>query len=378
MAGNNADRRKVVMNTDIAHQRLSNQRIDGEKFKKPEEVVTWMGAIQAQDYLQSLWAIGLRMQSATVADIEQAIADRKILRTWPLRGTLHFVPPEDAQWMLKLSAARILALDKRRLEQLELDETIIERSQQLFYDALKGGRRLSRPDMMKLLEDAGISTRGQRGYHLLWYMAQTGLICLGPIEDKQQTFVLLDEWVPQSRELSREESLAVLVERYIASHGPTTMQDFAGWAGLTVADSQAGLEAAKSGLLAEKIHGQEYWMAKDAPGQKAHHSSSVHLLPGFDEYLLGYKDRSAVLAAEHAPKIVPGKNGVFLPTIVVAGLVVGTWKRTLGKTSLDVVLNPFTQLGDSEESATLAAKWYSDFLGLPLSSTAIRARNEAL
>jgi len=90
------------MNTDIAHQRLSNQRIDGEKFKKPEEVVTWMGAIQAQDYLQSLWAIGLRMQSATVADIEQAIADRKILRTWPLRGTLHFVPPEDAQWMLKL------------------------------------------------------------------------------------------------------------------------------------------------------------------------------------------------------------------------------------------------------------------------------------
>jgi hypothetical protein len=145
------------MNTDIAHQRLSNQRIGGEKFKRPEEVVAWMGAIQAQDYLQSLWAIGLRMQSATVADIEQAIADRKILRTWPLRGTLHFVPPEDAQWMLKLSAARILALDKRRLEQLELDETIIERSQQLFYDALKGGRRLSRLDMMKLLEDAGIS-----------------------------------------------------------------------------------------------------------------------------------------------------------------------------------------------------------------------------
>ncbi len=131
--------------TVIAHQRLLNQRIDGEKFKKPEEVVRWMGALQAQDYLQSLWAIGLRTQSATSAEIEHAIADRKILRTWPMRGTIHFVPPEDAKWMLKLSSARMLARDKRRLEQLELDETIIGRSQKLFYDALKGGKRLSRP-----------------------------------------------------------------------------------------------------------------------------------------------------------------------------------------------------------------------------------------
>lgn len=359
--------------TAIAHQRLFNQRIDGEKFKKPEEVVRWMGAMQAQDYLQSLWAIGLRMQSVTVADIEQAIADRKILRTWPMRGTIHFVPPEDAKWMLKLSAVRMLARDKRRREQLELDETIIEHSQKLFHDALKGGKQLSRLNMMKLLADAGINPEGQRGYHLLWYMAQTGLICFGPIEDKQQTFVLLDEWVPTSRQLSREESLAVLAERYVVSHGPATLYDFAGWAGLTVTDAKAGLEAAKSGLLLEKIHGQEYWLAKDAPGQKAHTTSSVFLLPGFDEYLLGYKDRSAVLAAEHAQKIVPGNNGIFLPTIVVAGQVVGTWKRTLGKNALDIRLKPFTQLGNSEERAIEAAKWYSDFLGLPLSSTAIHA-----
>src|SRR5438105_10570108 len=101
--------------------RLFNQRIDGEKFEKPEEVVRWMGALQAQDYQQSLWAIGLRMQSATVADIKQAIADRKILRTWPMRGTLHFVPSEDAKWMLALSASRMLAQVRRRQEQLELD-----------------------------------------------------------------------------------------------------------------------------------------------------------------------------------------------------------------------------------------------------------------
>src|SRR5437667_8624903 len=186
-----------------------------------------MGALQAQDYQQSLWAVGLRTQSATVADIEQSIAHRKIVRTWPMRGTLHFVPGDDAKWMLSLSASRMLAKGRRRLEQLELDETIMERCKELFSDALKGNGRLSRPNAMQLLEDAGISTRNQRGYHILWYLAQTGLICLGPMQDKQQTFVLLDEWIPHSKALSREESLVELALRYFVSRGPAPVHDFA-------------------------------------------------------------------------------------------------------------------------------------------------------
>lgn len=110
-----------MTSTSIVCQRLVNQLIDGEKLERPEEVVRWLGAMQAQDYLQALWAIGLRLKSATVADIEQAVCDGKIVRTWPMRGTLHFVPPEDARWMLKLSASRMLAKDGRRLEQLGLD-----------------------------------------------------------------------------------------------------------------------------------------------------------------------------------------------------------------------------------------------------------------
>jgi hypothetical protein len=367
-----------VTNTDIVCQRLVNQRVDGEKFDKPEEVVRWLGAIQAQDYLQSLWAIGLRLKSATVADIEQAIFDGKIVRTWPMRGTLHFVPPEDAKWMLKLSASRTLAKDGRRLEQLGLDEGIMERCKELLYDALKGNERLSRPDIMRLLQEAGISTENQRGYHILWYVSQTGLICLGPMQNKQQTFVLLDEWVPNSRNLSREESFAQLARRYFASHGPATIHDFAWWAGITVTEARSGLEAAIPGLIPEEIDGKEYWMTGDAPGHIAYDKSSVHLLPGFDEYLIGYKDRSAVLAAEHAPKIVPGKNGVFLPTIVVDGQVVGTWKRKLKKNSIDISLSPFTHPDDSEERAIEAAKSYSDFVGLPLSSTDAKADNQAL
>ncbi|MGF1471471.1 MAG: winged helix DNA-binding domain-containing protein, partial [Rubrobacteraceae bacterium] len=240
-------------NTDVARRRLFNQGIEGEKFETPEEVVRWLGAVQAQDYLQALWAIGLRLRSGTVADVEQAIADGKIVRTWPMRGTIHFVPPEDVRWMLELSASRVLARDGRRLEQLGLSREVMERCKDLFRAGLEGGRLLRRPDMMRVLDDAGISTEGQRGYHILWYLAQSGVICMGPMRDKQQTFGLLDDWAPDSRELSREESLAELTRRYFAGHGPATVHDFARWAGLTIAETRSGIEAATPELVSEKI-----------------------------------------------------------------------------------------------------------------------------
>jgi len=95
--------------------------------------------------------------------------------------------------------------------------------------------------------------------------------------------------------------------------------------------------------------------------------SSVYLLPGFDEFLLGYKERSAVLSAERVQKIVPGNNGVFLPMIVVAGQVEGTWKRILNKKAVEITLHPFAPLGYLEDKAVEAAKAYADFIGLPLS-----------
>ena len=158
-----------MIERDIGFHRLANQRVAGEKLEKPEDVVRWMGALQAQDYLQAVWAIGARTQSSTLADVEQALEDGKIIRTWPMRGTIHFVPTEDARWMLQLSAAKMLAADGRRMAQLDLTVEIMARCQDLFCSALSGGKRLSRPEIMALLEEAGISTQGQRGYHILWY-----------------------------------------------------------------------------------------------------------------------------------------------------------------------------------------------------------------
>ncbi|NDJ77944.1 MAG: winged helix DNA-binding domain-containing protein, partial [Chloroflexi bacterium] len=128
----------MLTDRDIATQHLINQHIDGEQHPTPEAVVTWMGAIQAQDYKQALWAIGVRMQSATVAAVEAAIAAGKIIRTWPMRGTIHFIPADDVRWMLALCASRVLAGHGRRMRQLDLTEDTMRRCEALFVDALSG------------------------------------------------------------------------------------------------------------------------------------------------------------------------------------------------------------------------------------------------
>ena len=354
--------------SDIAQQRLCNQSIAPAALMTPGEVVKKLGAVQAQDYLGVLWALGLRMQRAVEADIEQAIANREIIRTWPMRGTLHFVAPEDVRWMLTLLTPRILARAARRHQQLELDEDTFARSETLFTNALQNGRCLIRSQMMDVLEQADISTKGQRGYHILWWTAQNGLICFGPRQGKQHTFVLLDEWqwLPESKPLSREEALTALAQRYFTGHGPATIQDFIWWSGLTAGDARAGLEMVKSQLVHEEFDSQTYWFSP-SPSPPQTDTPTAYLLPGFDEYLLGYKDRSAVLDPVYATKVVPGGNGMFKPLIVVDGRIVGTWQRTIKKDRVIMTLNPFNTLNTVETQAVEAtAQNYGTFMNLPV------------
>jgi hypothetical protein len=361
-----------MKNNTIPYRRLLHQNIHGGSLG-PEQVVKRLGALQAQDYHQALWAIGSRAHTSTAADIEQAIEDRKILLTWPMRGTIHFVPAEDVRWMLKLTASRILAQDKRRLEQLELNQEIIEQCKLLIHDALRGGKRITRPLLMQLLEKAGIGTKNQRGYHLLWHIAQSGLICMGPREGKHQTFVLLEEWVPEARELSMSEALALLAERYFTSHGPATVYDFAWWAGITLTDARQGLEAVQSRLVSETAGNQVYWEAASLQDRKpTADEPAVYLLPGYDEYLLGYKDRSAVLSAENAPSVVPGNNGVFMPIIVIDGQTAGIWKRTIKKKGIDLEFQLFAPQQDRSAAIMEAAERYCAFMGLPMAEASFK------
>lgn len=335
------------------------------KHENPEQVVRGLGAVQAQDYHQAVWGIGLRTQSAKLSDVEQAMIDRKIVLTWPMRGTIFFVPAEDAEWMVKLTESRFQTHDKKKQAELELDEGTLHRCSTIIGNALSGCSPVSRPKLMDLLEDAGINTKNGRGYYILGYLGRTGMICFGPHEGKQQSFVLLDEWVPKSRELTLEESLAEMALRYFTGHGPATIQDFAWWVGLTLTDAKRGFEAVKSDLRLDLVNGIEYWSSVTAPDVSAD-TDSVVLLPGFDEYYLGYKDRSAIIETEYDAKIAPHRNGVFQPMMVAGGEVVGVWKREIKRSGIEITFSPFSLRNDREEEFMEAAKQYSDFVGMPM------------
>lgn len=209
--------------------------------------------MQGQDYTGTLWAVGLRMAHATDRGIEQALAERRIVRTWPMRGTLHLVAAADVRWLLQLLTPRMFTQTVGRYRQLELDDVVFAASQQLFVNALQGGHQLTRDQLYQHLEQARIATAGQRGYHLLVRAAQDGLICFGAPSGKEQTFTLLDEWIPPTSAWTRKEALAELARRYFTSHGPATLQDLMRWAGITTADAKIGLAAVEHELIRETV-----------------------------------------------------------------------------------------------------------------------------
>ncbi|GID31361.1 winged helix DNA-binding domain-containing protein [Paractinoplanes brasiliensis] len=325
-------------------------------------IVEWFGAMQAQDVNSGLWSLGRRLPGWTLEQVSEALEEKTVLRTWPMRGTVHFVPAADAHWMLDLMGVRALAGAAKRRETLGLDEATADLAVEVLGAALKGGGRLTRAECMTALADGGVEIAGQRGYHLLWYASQRGVTAIAPHVGKEQTFVLLDEWVPAPRRPSREEALATVALRYFRSHGPATRKDFAGWTGLTMTDCRAGITAAGDQLTTVDVDGVEMTMAADAPDLGA---GEWLALPGFDEYMLGYKDRS--LFTDNVDAIVPGGNGVFRSTLVQGGRVRATWTRTLTRKGVTVTVEPFTDLtARDREAAAEALEPYAAYLGLPL------------
>jgi hypothetical protein len=352
-----------MLRKDIALRRLVNQQIAQPTFGRPSELVAWLGAVQAQDYLGALWAVGLRTPGATELTIEQGLAEKTIVRTWPMRSTIHFVAAADVRWMLELLAPRVVRRTTARRSQLGLDETIIAASAEVIARALQGGKQLPRNALYELLERENIATDSSRGLHILGRLAHDGLLCFGARAGKQPTFALLNEWAPGAKSLPRDEALATLALRYFTGHGPATVQDFMWWSGLTTTEAKAGLAAVVAQLGRDVVDGQEYYFARDLP-DAATGPLDAFLLPPFDEFLVAYRDRSAALDAHYNPLVVPGGNGIFNPVVVIAGRVVGTWKRAFKNDSVVMTFSPFTAFSDAQASAiTAVAERYGGFVG---------------
>jgi hypothetical protein len=353
---------------DIVRQRLRSQRAVAPKFGRPAEVVAWLCAVQAQDYRGSLWGIGLRTAGATEPDVERAIEDRTIVRTWPMRGTLHFVAADDVRWMLRLLTPRIALRSAGRNRQLTLDAAIFAQSRACLEKALSGGRALTRPETYRVLEQAGITTHDQRGIHILMHLAMQGVLCLGARQGRQPTFVLLDDWIPSSRILERDEALGELARRYFTSHGPATARDFAWWSGLSLGDARRAVDVsmrAAGSTLTEHVVGESaYWSAPSrlAPRRTTRLTTVAHLLPAFDEYTVAYCDRSALLDPVHA---VRARNGIFSPVVLIDGRIVGTWRRQTKRDHVLLATDLFERPTRAVRGALeVAAERYGDFLGV--------------
>lgn len=349
---------------DIAATRLANQRILQTDLKTPADALAWMGPMQGQDYSGALWSVGLRLPSATDKSVEQAIADKRILRTWIMRGTLHLVAREDLRWMVNLVGSKIISSSAARYRELELDTETVHRSNDILAHALRDGKELDRPALLALLEAAGISTKGQRAPHLLQRAAYAGLMCQ-TTTTKHPTYMAIDDTLPQNT-WTRDEAVLEMARRYFMSRGPATAQDFVHWSGLLISEARMALESLKSQLVEEKLNGKITFRPAHTPSAPEN-APTLYLLPGFDEYLLGYRDRSDVLDPQYANLICPGGNGVFKPTIVSHGRVIGTWTKTVKKGAVIIAPQPFTTLSEAEREAFAStAQKYADYLGLPM------------
>ena len=352
------------MSLDIVSYRLQNQHLFQNKFDQAPDVVRGLGAVQAQDFAGAKWAIGLRSEGLTDTDVQSAFDEGAILRTHVLRPTWHFVVPEDIRWMLALTAPRVKALMAYYDRQLELDKGIFKKSTAILIKALQGGKQLTRSEIQSVYQEARIPATGQRLGNLLMRAELEAVICSGPRKGKQFTYALLEERVPAARAMTRDESLAALVTKYFPSRGPATLNDFAWWSGLTVTDARKGMDMVKSQFLSETIEGQTYWFSEERPPlpQKA---ITAYLLPNYDEFFIGFKDRSAIGKVAEKSGIQKDDAALLAHIIILNGQVVGGWKRILEKDRVRVETSLFIKLGPAEQQALNdAAERLGKFLGI--------------
>lgn len=348
---------------DVALARLSNQSLGKKRFKKPDEVVAWLGAVQAQDFAAAKCALGLRMQKATDADVEQAFNDGGFLRTHVMRPTWHFVMPEDIRWMLELTAPRVKAVLAHYDRMLEIDRKLIQKSNAVFAKALQGNNYLTRAELADALEKNKIKARGQRLGRIVMHAELDAVLCSGPRLGKQFSYALLKERAPKAKRLERNEALATLAGKYFKSHGPAQLKDFAWWSGLTLQDAQRGLEVASGGLVHETIDSKTHWFSPETKTLKLK-SPTAWLLSIYDEYTIAYKDRSAL--GQYVEKLLPMGNALT-SVLVLDGKVAGTWKRVLKKERVEMRVKPLRELSKAEHQAIkAAANGYGKFLEMPV------------
>lgn len=341
--------RVFTLSQRLFHQDLLPQRSEqGKQRQTPQDIVAHQGALQAQDYAGAKWAIGLRLPQLTDKDLEAAFSKGELIRTHILRPTWHFVAPQDLRWMLSISAPRVHAVNASMCRKVGLDSAFLKRSNDLMARALEGGRHLTRNELAAVLKEGGMDTGAEfKMAYIMMHAELDAVVCSGPRKGKQFTYALFDEWVAPAKPLPREEALAELARRYFISRGPATVADFVWWSGLTVAQAKTALASIQSELARENREGADYWCSPERPNT-ADLDQANYLLPNYDEYFIGFRDRSALLPPDYQPS---DSRGMLTNVIILKGLVSGSWQRSFLKGGISFELKPFRKMSAEEQAA---------------------------
>jgi len=349
---------------DIVAARLYNQHLAGNALASAPDVVRHLGAVQAQEYPGAKWALAKRLGQTTNQQLDELFNAGNILRTHVMRPTWHFVTPEDIGWMLTLTAPRINQIMSYYNRKLELDRPMFDRCNNIIGEALAGGNFLTRQEIAGILNAHNIAVPTQRLGHIMMQAEIDGVVCSGPLKGRQFTYALLAERAPHAKKLTRDESLALLAQRYFTSHGPATIKDFAWWSGLTVADAKRGL-ALNPDLLSYKTEAAEYWFG--AHTKEAAHIPHIMLLSVYDEYIIAYQDYSPIFPP-HAEKLLTSLGNAWLNYVAVKdGRVIGSFRRQAKPKEMHLefrLLTPITQADKMQIQE--AAEQYAAFFGAPL------------
>ena len=357
---------------DILSQRLRNQKLVRSDLCDPVEIITWLGAVQSQDYPGAKWALKLRCHGSpgfADADLDRAFDEGAILRTHVLRPTWHFVAPADIRWMQALTGPRVQARSLPYHRKLGLDKAVLARSRQVLERSLGGGRYLTRAALGAALARAGVTVDNLGLSFLMMDAELDQAICSGPRQGKQFTYALLDERAPRAsaRALGGDEALAELTKRYFTSHGPATLRDFVWWSGLTVKQAKSGVEMLGRALTTDTVDGLTYYSVPPATSGRRRAGSSdpaVYLLPNYDELMNALKDRDLFLDPSGPPP--RGAFEGFPHQLAIDGILRGAWRRTVSARETTITVRPFRPLSKAEKNGLAAAvELYGTFMNLP-------------
>ena len=311
---------------NLVSARLLSQQLVSPQFKDPAEVVSWFGAMQAQEYKAMRWAVTMRTQKPSYKAFEKAYNEGRIIRTHLLRTTWQLVSGEDYFWMLALCRTKALAGLRGWMHSNGVDIPEDEKNhiQELLAEAAAGKRCVLKEDLDLALKEKGVFMTDQRLSYHLRLAEYDGLLCSGDLHPNKRTLALVSEKIGPAPRLDPDEALALLARKYFRSHGPATLEDFVWWSGLGVMECRRGIAALGSEIVPLRYHKVDFYGHRDSR-TRGFRSGSVLLIPAYDEYLIGYKSRHVVLHPGHAPN-AHNRSGIFYPVVALDGEIVGNWR----------------------------------------------------